>query len=191
MENLENDVLKKLEKERERLANAISSKNQFLGEYEERVIVALTKEEVEEKLVYPEVEKALAKEIATKMILSRKVDMKNLKKYINLAEKYSVKCKVVDGLSYISDISLVVASNDAINRKRDAIVKSRLDIIKNRGMPLVYYEALGKKISPRYMKIVKKLLPELANQYYELTFFDRLCGEKCPLEQKLGGKIYG
>ena len=191
MENLENDVLKKLEKERERLATAISSKNQFLGEYEERVIIALTKEEVEEKLIYPEVEKALAKQIATKMILSRKVEMKNLKKYIKLAEKYCAKCKIVDGLSYNSDISLVVASNDAITRKREAVVKSRLDIIKSRGMPIIYYEALGKKISPRYMKIVKKLLPELADQYYELTFFDRLCGEKCPLEQKLGGKIYG
>ena len=191
MENLENDVLKKLEKERERLATAISSKNQFLGEYEERVIIALTKEEVEEKLIYPEVEKALAKQIATKMILSRRVEMKNLKKYIKLAEKYCVKCKIVDGLSYNSDISLVVASNDAITRKREAVVKSRLDIIKSRGMPIIYYEALGKKISPRYMKIVKKLLPELADQYYELTFFDRLCGEKCPLEQKLGGKIYG
>lgn len=192
MEILENDVLKKLEKERERLANAISSKNQFLGEYEERVIVALTKEEVEEKLIYKEVEKALAKEIATKMVLSRKVDMKNLKKYINLAEKYSVRCKIVDGLTYSSDISLVVASDDALtNRKKSPIIKSRLDIIISRGMPTIYYEALGKKISKRYMKIVKKLLPELADEYKELTFFDKLCGEKCPLEEKLGGRIYG
>lgn len=37
-------------------------------------------------------------------------------------------------------------------------------------MPIVYYEALGKKISHRYMKIVKKLLPELKDQYMELSF---------------------
>lgn len=191
MENLENDVLKKIEKQRERLANTISEKNAFLGEYKERVIIALTKEEVEEKLIYPEVEKALAKEIATKMILSRKVNMKFLKKYINLAEKYEVRCKIVDGLSYSSDICLVVASSDAIKRKRNPLVKSRLDIIKERGMPMIYYESLGKKISPRYIKIVKKLLPELVGQYKELTFMDRLFGQKCPLEEKLGGKIYG
>lgn len=191
MENLENDVLKKLEKERERVGKAFYEKNQFLGIYKERVIVALTKEEVEEKLAYPEVSKALEKKIATKMILSRKVDMKFLKKYIDLAKTYGISCKIVDGLSYQSDICLVVCADDAVDRKKDPVVKSRLEIIKERGMPIVYYEALGKKISHRYMKIVKKLLPELKDQYMELSFFDKLCGEKCPLEEKLGGKIYG
>lgn len=191
MENMEKEILKNVEKSKDRLANILYERNQFLGIYKERVLVALTEEEVKEKLIYPEVKKALEKVIATKMVLTRRVDMKYLKKYINLANMYKVDCKIVDGLSYVGNISLVVSADDAVDIKRNPIVKSRLKIIKDRGMPLAYYDALGKKVSKRYLKIIKKLLPELLDQYKELTFFDKLCGEKCPLEEKLGGKIYG
>ncbi|WP_083497854.1 DUF1694 domain-containing protein [Sneathia sanguinegens] len=191
MENMEKEILKNVEKSKDRLANILYERNQFLGIYKERVLVALTEEEVKEKLIYPEVKKALEKVIATKMVLTRRVDMKYLKKYINLANMYKVDCKIVDGLSYVGNISLVVSADDAVDIKRNPIVKSRLEIIKDRGMPLAYYDALGKKVSKRYLKIIKKLLPELLDQYKELTFFDKLCGEKCPLEEKLGGKIYG
>lgn len=191
MENMEKEILKNVEKSKDRLANILYERNQFLGIYKERVLVALTEEEVKERLIYPEVKKALEKVVATKMVLTRRVDMKYLKKYINLANMYKVDCKIVDGLSYVGNISLVVSADDAVDIKRNPVVKSRLEIIKDRGMPLAYYEALGKKVSKRYLKIIKKLLPELLDQYKELTFFDRLCGEKCPLEEKLGGKIYG
>lgn len=191
MENMEKEILKNVEKSKDRLANILYERNQFLGIYKERVLVALTEEEVKERLIYPEVKKALEKVIATKMVLTRRVDMKYLKKYINLANMYKVDCKIVDGLSYVGNISLVVSADDAVDIKRNPIVKSRLEIIKDRGMPLAYYDALGKKVSKRYLKIIKKLLPELLDQYKELTFFDKLCGEKCPLEEKLGGKIYG
>ena len=191
MENMEKEILKNVEKSKDRLANILYERNQFLGIYKERVLVALTEEEVKEKLIYPEFKKALEKVIATKMVLTRRVDMKYLKKYINLANMYKVDCKIVDGLSYVGNISLVVSADDAVDIKRNPIVKSRLEIIKDRGMPLAYYDALGKKVSKRYLKIIKKLLPELLDQYKELTFFDKLCGEKCPLEEKLGGKIYG
>lgn len=191
MENMEKEILKNVEKSKDRLANILYERNQFLGIYKERVLVALTEEEVKEKLIYPEVKKALEKVIATKMVLTRRVDMKYLKKYINLANMYKVDCKIVDGLSYVGNISLVVSADDAVDIKRNPIVKSRLEIIKDRGMPLAYYDALGKKVSKRYLKIIKKLLPELLDQYKELTFFEKLCGEKCPLEEKLGGKIYG
>lgn len=191
MENMEKEILKNVEKSKDRLANILYERNQFLGIYKERVLVALTEEEVKEKLIYPEVKKALEKVIATKMVLTRRVDMKYLKKYINLANMYKVDCKIVDGLSYVGNISLVVSADDAVDIKRNPVVKSRLEILKDRGMPLAYYDALGKKVSKRYLKIIKKLLPELLDQYKELTFFDKLCGEKCPLEEKLGGKIYG
>lgn len=191
MENMEKEILKNVEKSKDRLANILYERNQFLGIYKERVLVALTEEEVKERLIYPEVKKALEKVVATKMVLTRRVDMKYLKKYINLANMYKVDCKIVDGLSYVGNISLVVSADDAVDIKRNPVVKSRLEIIKDRGMPLAYYEALGKKVSKRYLKIIKKLLPELLDQYKELTFFDKLCGGKCPLEEKLGGKIYG
>lgn len=55
------DMLKKIEKIKDKILDLNIEKNVFLGEYKERVICALTKEEVEEKFIYPEVEKAVRK----------------------------------------------------------------------------------------------------------------------------------
>lgn len=41
------------------------------------------------------------------------------------------------------------------------------------------------------MEIIKSKIPDLADEYNELTFMDILFGARCPLEERLGGKIYG
>ena len=40
---LENDLMKEIEKSKDRIIDARVEKNRYLGEYRERVIVALTK----------------------------------------------------------------------------------------------------------------------------------------------------
>lgn len=191
MEILNNDLMKKIEKEKDRVVSARIEKNKYLGIYKERVIVALTKEEVEEKLIYSEVIKALKKEIAINMILSRAVELKYLKKYMDLANKYKVNCKLVDGLSYVGDIALVVSASDAIENQKEPLVVSKLERIIAAGLPKAYYDALGKKVSAKYLEVIKEKIPDLLDEYEELKFFDRICGEKCALEEKLGGKLYG
>lgn len=64
-----------------------------------------------------------------------------------------------------------MCADDAVDRKKDPVVKSRLEIIKERGMPIVYYEALGKKISHRYMKIVKKTFTRVKRSIHGAKFF--------------------
>ena len=71
---LENNMLKKIEKMKDKVAKARVERNNYLGEYKERVIVALTKKELSEKYIYPEVKKAVMKKIASQMIISRDTD---------------------------------------------------------------------------------------------------------------------
>lgn len=188
MEIINNDdILKKIEKEKDRAYSVQAERNRYLGIYKERVILALTESQVKEKIIYKEVIRACEKKIATRMVLSRSVELKYLKKYMSIADEYDVTYKLVDGLSYVGDIALVVASDDALTKEGNPFVTSFLDLISSRGLPEIYYESLGKKISKKYLKIIKEKLPELADEYEELTFFDRLCGMSCPIEEKLGG----
>lgn len=191
MEMINDDILKEIEKQKDRAFNALQEKNSYLGIYRERVLLALTKEEVEEKWIYKEVIEAMKSPNAKRMILSRAVDLKYLKKYMNLAKEKDMSCKLVDGLSYVGDVALVIASDDAIKNQKNPFVISRMDRIRKSGLPSAYYDAIGKKISEKYMKVIKILIPELASEYKVLTFWDKLMGERCPLEEKLGGKVYG
>ncbi len=188
MESLENDILEEIEKQKDRAALAMAERNSYLGIYRERVILALTREEVEEKIVYKEVERALKSEDAIQMTLARVVDLKYLKKYINLADEFNINCKLVDGLSYVGDIALVVSASDAIKNKREIIVKSHLEQIRDAGLDDIYYESLGKKISSKHIRIIKEKLPDLADEYIEITIWEKLFGMECPIDKKLGVK---
>ena len=53
------DVMKSVEDVTDRAASAQVEKNLFLGEYKERIIKALTFEEIKEKGIYYEIEEAL------------------------------------------------------------------------------------------------------------------------------------
>ncbi len=191
MDIMSNEILRQVEKEKDRALTVQIEKNRYLGIYKERVLLALTKNQVEEKLIYKQVEEACQKKVATRMVLSRAVELKFLKKYMKIADEYGLNTKLVDGISYVGDIALVIASDTALKDDINPFVTSYMDIITSKGLPLIYYQSLGKKISKKYMKVIKEKVPELAGEYEELTFFDTLCGIRCPLEEKLGGKIYG
>ena len=70
------DVMKNIEKIKDRALATTIERNSFLGEYKERVLAALTFDEIEEKGTYNEIEKALEDKEAKKMIVSREADFK-------------------------------------------------------------------------------------------------------------------
>ena len=183
---LENNMLKKIEKMKDKVARARVERNNYLGEYKERVIVALTKSELSEKNIYPEVKKAVMKKIASQMIISRDTDLSKIKKYIRLSQEMKLPCKMVDGLSYVGDIGLVVVSKEALkNPKDDPVPLSFEERILNSGLDEIFYKSMGKKISKKYYDIIKEKLPELLAYYKPITFLDRITGTKCPIVEKL------
>lgn len=185
------DILRKIEKEKDRIVKARYERNEYLGEYKERVILALTVEEVEEKLVYKEVENALQTQEVFKMIISSNISFNKTKKYILLAKKYNIMCKKVDSLSLVGDIGLVLASRDLFSEdnNREVIVKPKLERFLEKGLPSVYFEAQGQKIDKKYYNYIKEEFPDLISDYKELTFFDKMFGMRCPIYSKLGGEI--
>ena len=186
------DVMNNIEKIKDRALAATIEKNSFLGEYKERVLAALTFDEVNEKGIYNEIEKALGDKEAKKMIVSREVDFKCIKKYLDIAKSKHISCKMMDNLLNTGEVCLVVASDDALNHPlENPIVESKIEKIREKNLPDIYYKAIGKKLCSFHSDIIEKEIPEYKDYYGKIEFLDSLFGTKCPVCQKLGGKKRG
>ena len=186
------DVMNKIEKIKDRALAATIEKNSFLGEYKERVLAALTFDEVNEKGIYNEIEKALGDKEAKKMIVSREVDFKCIKKYLDIAKSKHISCKMMDNLLNTGEVCLVVASDDALNHPlENPIVESKIEKIRGKNLPDIYYKAIGNKLCSFHSDIIEKEIPEYKDYYGKIEFLDSLFGTKCPICQKLGGKKRG
>ena len=186
------DVMNNIEKIKDRALAATIEKNSFLGEYKERVLAALTFDEVNEKGIYNEIEKALGDKEAKKMIVSREVDFKCIKKYLDMAKSKHIPCKMMDNLLNTGEVCLVVASDDALNHPlENPIVESKIEKIREKNLPDIYYKAIGKKLCSFHSDIIEKEIPEYKDYYGKIEFLDSLFGTKCPVCQKLGGKKRG
>ena len=187
------DVMKSVEDVTDRAVNAQAEKNLFLGEYKERVIKALTVEEIKEKGIYYVIEKALEDKDVDKMVISRHADFNDIKKYIEIAKQKRVPYKMIDNLAYVGQIALVVVAKDAIVHEDgdEIVVTSKLEKCHLKHLPDVYFEAMESAVCDFHLDIIKKEMPEYAKNYKELTFMDKLFGSKCPICQKLGGKKRG
>lgn len=186
------DVMNKIEKIKDRALAATIEKNSFLGEYKERVLAALTFDEVNEKGIYNEIEKALGDKEAKKMIVSREVDFKCIKKYLDIAKSKHISCKMMDNLLNTGEVCLVVASDDALNHPlENPIIESKIEKIREKNLPDIYYKAMGNKLCSFHSDIIEKEIPEYKDYYGKIEFLDSLFGTKCPICQKLGGKKRG
>ena len=186
------DVMNNIEKIKDRALAATIEKNSFLGEYKERVLAALTFDEVNEKGIYNEIEKALGDKEAKKMIVSREVDFKCIKKYLDMAKSKHISCKMMDNLLNTGEVCLVVASDDALNHPpENPIVESKIEKIREKNLPDIYYKAIGNKLCSFHSDIIEKEIPEYKDYYGKIEFLDSLFGTKCPVCQKLGGKKRG
>lgn len=187
------DVMKSVEDVTDRAVNAQAEKNLFLGEYKERVIKALTFEEIKEKGIYYEIEKALEDKEVDKMVISRHADFNDIKKYIEIAKQKRVPYKMIDNLVCVGQIALVVVAKDAIVHEAgdEIVVTSKLEKCHLKHLPDIYFEAMESAVCDFHLDIIKKEMPEYAKNYKELTFMDKLFGSKCPICQKLGGKKRG
>ena len=186
------DVMKNIEKIKDRALATTIERNSFLGEYKERVLAALTFDEVREKGIYDEIEKALENKEAKKMIVSREVDFKCIKKYLDMAKNKHVSCKMMDNLLNTGEVCLVVASDEALSHPlENPIVESKIEKIREKNLPDIYYKAMGNKICDFHSDIIEKEIPEYRNYYGKIEFLDSLFGTKCPICQKIGGKKRG
>lgn len=164
----------------------------YLGEYKERIIAALQKDQIEEDDVYPEILKAMGSKEAHILKMSRELSIKKLRPYIREAEKLGLRYQLVDGLSYSGNIGLVVASKDALDIQAENLVIRDMDQdFIDAGLGEIYSKNRGKRICKEHYKKLEDKLPEYKHTFKKFNIFDKIIGRECPIcraEKNLGGK---
>ncbi|MBC2017152.1 YueI family protein [Listeria seeligeri] len=94
-----------------------AEKKKYLGTYRERVLVALTKEEVLSQQFLPELEKAILQIPDSKLLLNGLLHYNSMRPYIKLAEKCKHEFSIVSRLEGETDLYLVLACQKAINKE--------------------------------------------------------------------------
>ena len=125
-------------------------RREFLGTIRERVIIVLTKSQVFETDLYPEIEYSIKKYPRADLLLNGQMDYQYLGKYIKLSNQYNIPYKIVLNKEYNSDLGLVLAEKCAIDKVNIFIVKEKVKpktVKKNR---------LKARIKSYVKKILKK-----------------------------------
>jgi uncharacterized protein YueI len=90
-------------------------RRKFLGTLRERIVVALTKRQVAETNVYPQVEKQMKERPQSHLFLNGNLSYETLSKYVKLATKYKIEHTLVTNKEHDSEIGLVLAMDHAID----------------------------------------------------------------------------
>ncbi|MFW5981386.1 MAG: YueI family protein [bacterium] len=153
-------------------------RNNYLGEYEERVIRYLSKEQVLEKGTYPEILAAIRSPEADKLIIDRDIDIKAANDYIKLAKKNNLTFKRVDSPDFKGDIALVVVSDDAVEVAEKKVL-SRTERLQAKGISDKIIENPGASLCSKCWQDLAEKAPEELKNYKKISFIDKLTGTTC------------
>ncbi len=155
-------------------------KKVYLGEFRERVIVALDLEEVFYDEGVAVAEDALKDPMAHRLVVNHnKMTSTWTKKYMGLAQEYKKEYKSFHTEAEEA-MGLVVVSKEAVNRE-NIRVKLRL-------LPDKFQHAEHKKLCSDCLKELQELAPDRADEFQKLGFTDRLLGRSCGVPEEEHGK---
>jgi len=100
-------------------------RRKYLGTIRERIIVALTKNQVGEEKVYPQVEKFMKENPGAHLFLNGNMNYDELSKYVKVAAKNKIEHKIVANKEHDTEIGLVLAMSHAID-KEDIFIKKQV-----------------------------------------------------------------
>lgn len=90
-------------------------KNNYLGEFRERIIRRLTKEQITQKYIYPEIKEALTHKKSSKMLIDGTLSSHLTNKYIELARQLKKPYTMVYNPELTGETGLVVVSDEAVD----------------------------------------------------------------------------
>lgn len=98
-------------------------RKKYLGTLRERIVVALTKKQVMENGVYPEVVQLMKEHPGSTLLLNGELDYSYLSDYIASANKTGTPFSIVSNKSHDTNIGLVLAYEYAIDKEEIFIEK--------------------------------------------------------------------
>lgn len=126
----------------------LKERKKFLGTIRERIVVALTKNQIMEPGVYPEVEMLMNEHPKTILLLNGELSYSYLSKYIKKARQNKIPFSIVRDKDHCTDIGLVLAYQHAID-KDDIFIKKKSTqkphLKKNKKAPFSFIKRMFKR----------------------------------------------
>lgn len=154
-------------------------KTHYLGEFRERVLRMLTRSQVGDPVVYPEIEAAIRDPRAAFLVVHSEISEKALGKYKKLAEQNGKPVTARSEPDFYEETGLVVVSRSAVDAEQ-VEVESREDRLLKRGLPEQLIHAAGQAVCKDCYEKVQELAPEESKNYRLISPISRLFGENCP-----------
>jgi len=104
-----------------------AEKKKFLGTFRERIIIALTKSQVMEKDVYPEVVHSIKKYSKATLLVNGDISYPAISKYIQIAKTNGISFSIVNNHTSSTNIGLVLTLNEAIDKEEIFIQKANIN----------------------------------------------------------------
>lgn len=89
-------------------------KSYYLGEFKERVLKVLTREQVAQPFIYPEIEESLKDVRAKRLLLDGELNYDFIKKYIKLAQQLKKPYTLKNDPQLKEEIGLAIVSEEAV-----------------------------------------------------------------------------
>lgn len=87
----------------------------YLGEFRERIIRRLTKKQIAQTFIYPEIKEALSHRQSSRMLINGDLSPDFIDKYIHLARQIGKPYTVIHDPELKGETGLVVVSDEAVN----------------------------------------------------------------------------
>lgn len=153
-------------------------KKLFLGQFRERVLIALTFSQIAEKGMYPAVEQAIRDPRARRLVISAQADLEAAREYIQLAAAHNLSFTTTSSPDFQGEIGLVVVAAVAVGQE-EVLVADRAQVLAQKGLPPSLVEAVGEKVCPTCYNLIQEKAPEETANYRRLTLMDRILGAPC------------
>lgn len=156
-------------------------KDYFLGEFRERVMKVLTKKQMMETDIFPEIREALEDPRSAKIIIDGSVPDRHNDKYEKLASSLGKISTTRRDPDFKGDLGMAVVSDKAVDFSDEQItVTSWAEQMAAAGIPPKLIAASGKKVCKSCYELLSTHAPESLDRYRELSGLDRFLGARCP-----------
>ena len=177
------EIINEREKAKINFIKTQAEKYEYLGEFKDRVLIALEKQDIEKGIIHTEIIEKMKDSRASLLKMRRDISLDLIKPYIDEAEKINLRYMLVDDISFRGEIGLVVVSKEALNNENENVIaESITKVFVDAGLSEGFAFALRKKSCSKRYNELKEKLPNYLEKFQEMSLFDKIFGKACPIE---------
>ena len=149
-----------------------AERRNWLGEFREKIVFALTSEQVQRDDALQLVEEKMKDHRVDALIVKGQVNQDIAGKLMTICQRTGKDYRSINRPDLKGDIAMVLVSNDAVDIEEVLLDTSAL-------LSDTFYHATSNKLCKKHMEELKKQYPQFENRFEEIGLLDKMIGTKC------------